>query len=196
MKEKKKPEKSTKNSKGKNSHLLKYTILFLILITAGYYIYVAYFKGYEKEQDYTLSTDRTEQFKNIQEPQFKKEGELQFLKKDGSLIEKIDIEVADNEPERRQGLMYRRTMDENRGMLFIFPQEELQDFWMKNTIMSLDIIYVNKNKEIVKIHKNTIPFSEASVPSIKPAIYVVEVNAGHTDKLGIKEGDRIEFSYK
>jgi uncharacterized membrane protein (UPF0127 family) len=65
---------------------------------------------------------------------------------------------------------------------------------MKNTIMSLDIIFVNENKEIIKIHKNTKPYSEESLPSVKPSIYVVEVIAGFCEKYGVKEGDKIEFT--
>jgi uncharacterized membrane protein (UPF0127 family) len=92
------------------------------------------------------------------------------------------------------GLMFRKSMDDAKGMLFIFDKSEEHSFWMKNTVMSLDIIFINENKEIVKIHKNTKPFSTESLPSIKPSMYVVEVQAGFTDKYGIKEGDKIDFS--
>lgn len=123
-----------------------------------------------------------------------KEGELEFLKKDGKTpIVKIDVEMAEDDRERAQGLMYRKSMDEKRGMLFTFTMETEQEFWMKNTIMSLDIIYVNHNMEIVKIYKHTTPFSESPLPSGKPAFYVVEVISGFTDKYGIKEGDMISY---
>ncbi len=62
-------------------------------------------------------------------------------------------------------LMYRKSMDDTKGMLFIFQKEEPQSFWMKNTVIPLDIMFVNSKKEIVKIFKNTIPFSENSLPS-------------------------------
>jgi len=78
-------------------------------------------------------------------------------------------------------------------MLFIFSTEEPQSFYMKNTVMPLDIIFINSKKHIVKIHKNTKPFSEQSLPSLKPAIYVVEVIAGYTDKHSIKEGQLIDW---
>ncbi|MBK8552795.1 MAG: DUF192 domain-containing protein [Ignavibacteria bacterium] len=90
-------------------------------------------------------------------------------------------------------MMYRRSMDDNKGMLFIFETEEPQSFWMKNTVIPLDIMFVNSKKEIIKIHKNTIPFSEKSLPSEKPATYVVEVRGGFADEYGIKEGDGINF---
>lgn len=85
-------------------------------------------------------------------------------------------------------------MDDTKGMLFIFQNEEPQSFWMKNTVIPLDIMFVNSKKEIIKIHKSTTPFSEKSLPSEKPAIYVVEVNGGFADKYGIKEGDAISFA--
>lgn len=122
---------------------------------------------------------------------FKKQGELAFNTKDGVLISKIDIEIAENNDERMQGLMYRDKLKEDQGMLFIFENETLQSFWMKNTVLSLDIMFVNKEGIIVKIHKNTEPFSEQGLPSESPAIYVVEVNAGYSDKHNIKEGDKI-----
>ena len=122
---------------------------------------------------------------------FKKEGELTFTDSSGNFLKKIDIEIADTDYDRQLGLMNRKSMEENQGMLFIFPAERYQSFWMLNTLFSLDIIFVNSNKEIVTIHKNTTPTSQESYPSSKPAIYVVEVVAGFTDKFNIKEGDKI-----
>jgi hypothetical protein len=124
---------------------------------------------------------------------FKKQGTLSFINNKGEVLSTIDIELADNYYKRMQGLMYRKEMAENQGMFFIFEIEDEQSFWMKNTILSLDILYVNVNREIVKIYKNTKPFSTESLPSLKPALYVVEVNAGYTDKYGIKEGDKISW---
>jgi hypothetical protein len=122
---------------------------------------------------------------------FQKEGELVFTSSRGESISKIDIEIADDDQQRELGLMMRRSMKEDNGMLFIFPYETYQAFWMKNTIIPLDILYVNSQNEIVKIYKNTEPYSEKSLPSGKASIYVVEVNGGYTEKYGIKEGDKI-----
>ena len=107
----------------------------------------------------------------------------------------MDIEVADNDGERMRGLMDRQNLPDNAGMFFVFPNDEPRSFWMKNTLLSLDIIYINSRKEIVSIQKYTQPRSTYSIPSEKPAMYVLEVNAGFTDKYGINAGDRIEFSY-
>jgi hypothetical protein len=120
-----------------------------------------------------------------------------LLKKDGkTIVTKIDIEIADNTPERMQGLMFRKSMDENKGMLFIFQDYEVRGFYMKNTIIPLDIIFLDSVKQVLKIYKNTTPFSERTLESGMPAKYVVEVNAGYTNKHGIKDGDRIKFSYQ
>lgn len=122
---------------------------------------------------------------------FKKEGELTFTDSVGNQIIKIDVEIADNDYERQLGLMNRQSMEEMQGMLFIFPEERFQSFWMLNTLFSLDILFINSNKEIVTIHKNTTPLSEQSYPSSKPAIYVLEVNAGFCERHNIKLGDKI-----
>jgi uncharacterized membrane protein (UPF0127 family) len=124
---------------------------------------------------------------------FRKDGELTFVSAAGEYITTIDIEIADTQEKRVRGLMFRKKMAENQGMLFVFPREEYQSFWMKNTVIPLDMIFVNKKREIVNIQKNTTPYSEQTYPSSKPAIYVVEVNAGFTDKYGIKPGDKITW---
>ncbi len=125
--------------------------------------------------------------------QFSKEGELTFINNEGKVLTMLDVELAEDDEERSRGLMYRNKMKENQGMLFIFDFEELQSFWMRNTVLPLDIIFVNSNYEIVKIHKNTTPFLEEGYPSYRPAQYVVEVNAGYTDKFGIEEGNKISW---
>lgn len=188
--------KSSKVQPQNNSSFYRFVFIAVIIFVAAYFIYLSFFDN-KKENEYRLSTDKTERFKDIQEPQFKKEGELEFLKKDEkTVISKIDIEIADNTPERMQGLMYRKLMDENKGMLFLFQEYEQQGFYMRNTIIPLDIIFLDSSKQIIKIHKNTIPFSETTLPSGKPSMYVVEVNAGYTDKYGIKDGDKIKFVYR
>lgn len=124
---------------------------------------------------------------------FKKQGELAFTDQNESVKSIIDIEVADDFQKRATGLMFREKMEENQGMLFLFELEEPQSFWMRNTILSLDILYVNSQKEIVKIYKNARPYSDDGLPSIKPAKYVVEVIAGYTDKYKIVEGDKVNW---
>ena len=127
-------------------------------------------------------------------PQFQKGGSLTFIRAaDNQELTNIDIEIAEDELAIRQGLMYRQTMDDNQGMLFIMPNEEPQSFWMLNTYLSLDIIFINQNMEIVKIQSDTQPRSLKSIPSEKPALYVVEVLAGFCKEHGIVEGDRVQY---
>jgi len=124
---------------------------------------------------------------------FTKEGELTFTDSLGTLKAKIDLEIADNDYERQLGLMNRKEMKENQGMLFIFPIQGNQSFWMRNTLISLDMIFVNDEKKIVTIHKNTKILSDTSYPASKPAMYVVEVLAGFSDRHNIQVGDKIDW---
>jgi uncharacterized membrane protein (UPF0127 family) len=142
---------------------------------------------------YYFDNDKKEYSKPY-EPSFTKNGELSFISHfNKSVIKTIDIEIADNDDTRAQGLMWRRTMPDSIGMFFIFDDEIYRSFWMKNTYISLDIIYVNKSMEIVSISENTITLSEMPIPSDKPAMYVVEVIAGFCYSHGIKAGDKIKF---
>lgn len=124
-------------------------------------------------------------------PQFKKEGVLHFLKASGDTIRTIDLEIAHKEHERTQGLMHRRGMKDTQGMLFIFDDESMRSFWMKNTLMGLDIMYIKANGEIESIAKYVIPKSERSIPSKGPAMYVLEVVEGFCDMYEVEVGDRI-----
>ncbi|MGE5797682.1 MAG: DUF192 domain-containing protein [Ignavibacteria bacterium] len=128
-----------------------------------------------------------------EEYMFKKEGELLFLDSLRSTKAKIDIEVADNDFDRQLGLMFRKSMEEKQGMLFIFPAEEIQSFWMRNTNISVDMIFINAEQKIVTIHKNTKILSDQSYPSSAPAKYVLEVNAGFTDRHNVLIGDKVSW---
>jgi uncharacterized protein len=165
-------------------------ILVLILVIGSLIVFVNPAPKHIRKPDGTISEQTASQAKPI----FRKDGELRFMKsKDNSIISTINIEVADDDAEREQGLMYRDTMAENEGMLFLMESEEIQNFWMKNTILPLDILYVDSERRIVSIHKDCKPYSLDQIVSAKPALYVVEVNAGYTAKYGIKTGDLISF---
>lgn len=139
------------------------------------------------------SSDSQTQQEIIPGTTFEHEGNLTFTRSDSAITD-IAIEIAETEGSITQGLMHRKSMPFNQGMLFIFPDSEVRSFWMKNTIIPLDIIYVNSDLEIVAIKDHTTPFSTDSVPSDdKEAKYVVEVNAGFAGKYGIKEGDKVSF---
>ena len=165
-------------------------ILALILIIGSLIIFVNPVPKRVHKSDATMN----EQPVATAKPVFRKDGELRFLEgKTNRTIATLEIEIADNDAEREQGLMYRDTMAENNGMLFLMEVAEPQTFWMKNTIISLDIIYADADKRIVSISKNCKPYSLEQIPSVKPALYVVEVNAGYTAQHGIKMGDVISF---
>ena len=126
---------------------------------------------------------------------FKKEGELSIHNsKTDSVVTRLNIEIADSDYETQTGLMYREEMAENQGMLFIFPDEAMRSFYMKNTKFPLDIIYINKELRIGSIQKNAQPLDESGLPSLAPAQYVLEVNAGLADQWGLEQGDRVTFS--
>jgi hypothetical protein len=127
-------------------------------------------------------------------PKFKKEGVLHLVKVSGDTIRTIDLEIAHKEHERTQGLMHRRRMKDTQGMLFIFDNESIRSFWMKNTLMGLDIIYIKADGEIESIAKYVIPKSERPVPSAGPAMYVLEVVEGFCDLYQVEVGDRIEWT--
>ena len=136
----------------------------------------------------------TSEVKSV-EVKFKKEGELTLYKSEtDSIIATLDIEIADDDYQTETGLMYRKSMASNRGMLFIFPDTDYRAFYMKNTEFPLDIIYINDKKEIVSIQKNAKPGDETSLPSEAPAKYVLEVNAGLSDSWELEKGDVMDFS--
>ena len=129
-----------------------------------------------------------------EEPQFVKEGELVFIDEaTQDTLQRIDIEIAEDQEAQAQGLMYRSAMDESHGMLFPYPDARPLSFYMKNMKMSIDIIFADANRKIVTIHQAAMPYSEKSLPSGEDAQYVVEVNAGFTARHGIQEGDLIAF---
>lgn len=109
---------------------------------------------------------------------------------------KIQVEIADTELERETGLMNRESLQENSGMLFVYPDSEIRSFWMKNTLIPLDIIFIDENLEIVDI-KNALPcYSEpcALYTSSLPAKYVLEVNSGFSEENNISIGEKVSLS--
>jgi len=104
------------------------------------------------------------------------------------------VDIADNDATRTRGLMFVDSMPDDHGMLFIFPNSRPRSFWMKNTLIPLDIIYFDSDLELVSVSKNARPCKTARCghyPSSGPAKYVLELNAGHADKLDLKPGDKL-----
>lgn len=105
----------------------------------------------------------------------------------------ILLQVADDDPEREKGLMFRRSMGPLEGMIFVFDTESPRGFWMKNTPIDLDIIYLDRHAKIVSI-KTMYAYSTAAVPSDEPAMYAIELNAGVAKECGLAVGQIIDLS--
>lgn len=121
------------------------------------------------------------------EIEFIKEGEL-ILQNNDSIIKKLDIELAKTDNEKAIGLMNRSTLEENRGMLFVFDEDNNSGFYMKDTRIPLDIIYIGEDKTVITVSENRQPFDLNSEGATKPYRYVLEVNGGKANEWGIKEG--------
>lgn len=105
---------------------------------------------------------------------------------------RFTAEIADSNQERSQGLMFRETMPKDHGMLFDFQEKRPIQMWMRNTPLSLDMIFTDETGKVVKIAERTTPFSDAIIDSGEPVTHVLEINAGVSRLLGMKIGDKIE----
>jgi uncharacterized membrane protein (UPF0127 family) len=114
---------------------------------------------------------------------------LEIVTKSG--VQVFQVELAVTNEERATGLMYRKTLPEGRGMLFDFKPDQEVSMWMKNTYISLDMIFIRGDGRISRIAENTTPLSEAIIPSRGPVAGVLEVAAGTARKYGIAPGDRV-----
>ena len=106
-------------------------------------------------------------------------------------VHAFSVEIADTEPEREKGLMFRKELPEGRGMLFDFKREQEVGFWMQNTYISLDMIFIRGDGRILRIAENTEPLSTRIIPSNGPVRAVLEVVGGTARKYGIAVGDRV-----
>jgi uncharacterized membrane protein (UPF0127 family) len=104
----------------------------------------------------------------------------------------FQVEVARNDADRAQGLMFRRSMPADRGMLFDFGRVAPVAMWMQNTYLSLDMLFIRPDGTIARIAADTEPLSTRTIPSGEPILAVLELNAGTAARLGIRAGDRVE----
>lgn len=107
----------------------------------------------------------------------------------------FNVELAITPKQQQKGLMFRKSMPDDYGMMFFFGQESDQFFWMKNTLIPLDMIFIKKNGVIHHIHENAEPHSLERIGSNGPISAVLEVNGGLTSRLGLKPGDRVYHSF-
>jgi len=113
---------------------------------------------------------------------------------EGQKVVEIKVDVAKTPQEQQKGLMGKSSLANLAGMIFVFINEQERFFWMKNTLISLDMIFLDKNKKIVKIFKNVLPCQKDPCPSYSsefPSQYVIEVNSGFCDKYGIDKMTKV-----
>jgi len=111
----------------------------------------------------------------------------------------FNTEIASSFLARMKGLMNRKSLADGNAILFVFSSEDKYAFWMKNTLIPLDIIWIGENKEIVYIAKNVQPCKSVVCPSIspdKPGKYALEINSGKSDEIGLKTGDKVKFELR
>jgi uncharacterized protein len=114
---------------------------------------------------------------------------LEIASKSG--VHVFSVEVVDNDADRAKGLMYRKELPEGRGMLFDFHRDQEVSFWMQNTYIPLDMIFIRGDGQILRIEENTVPLSTRMIPSRGAVRAVLEVIGGTSRKLGIAPGDRV-----
>jgi uncharacterized protein len=107
---------------------------------------------------------------------------------------RFEVETAKTAEERQVGLMYRRALADDRGMLFDFGSDTDVIMWMKNTFIPLDMVFIRSDGVVHRVESNTTPFSEALIPAGAPVRYVVELAAGVAAKRGIARGDRVDHA--
>lgn len=103
------------------------------------------------------------------------------------------IEIASTPTEHEKGLMFRKTLDKNSGMLFVYGDDDIRFFWMKNTFIPLDIVFIDSKLNVTDIYRSARPHDETTIPSKAPAKYVLEINAGMAEKCRLGIGNRVTF---
>ena len=106
---------------------------------------------------------------------------------------RLFLEVAATPASQQKGLMFRKSLEADHGMIFVYPDERVSSFWMKNTYIPLDMIFVDRHDKVVGVLENRQPFLEESMSAGKPSLYVVELNAGSAKRWGITTGSTLVF---
>ena len=106
---------------------------------------------------------------------------------------RFSVEVADTADERSQGLMFRKSLPRSAGMLFIYETEGSASFWMKNTLIPLDMVFADATGRVVRVHSNAKPQDTTSIPGGDHVLMVLEINGGLADRLGLVEGSQLRY---
>lgn len=154
---------------------MKKSILYLFLLSGIIF-------GCKEEEKAEIINDSIE---------FTKDAEALLISEESDTIQRLAIEISDDDYERETGLMYRDSMKKDQGMLFIFEEEALREFYMKNTHFPLDIIFLDEDKRIINIARNTEPETLESINSDAPAKFVLEINGGLSDNWNLEKGDKL-----
>ena len=144
------------------------------------------------ESPATRSDSSADRAEPSNEPVFREDGRL-TISRDGEIYVELVIEIAETDSTRTRGMMQRTVMPDKAGMLFIFDSELDRAFWMANTPLSLDLIFIDADSVITVIKKYMQPLSARNVPSEGPSQFVLEVIAGYSDTVGLIEGDRLSW---
>lgn len=121
-------------------------------------------------------------------------GPAVILHPEGREPVRVAVEIADTPPARERGLMFRKELAPDAGMLFVFEEEREHAFWMKNTPLPLDIVFISGDGRIAGIARNTTPYSLRMIRVGAPSRLVLEVNAGFAERHGLSAGDRVTWS--
>ncbi len=166
----------------------KTTIVFALMVISLILCSCTKFQTSNKKSlDELKDTDKTGSFGDIA---------IVLIQTEPSKWVEVNAEVAKSPSERAKGLMYRESLDPDKGMLFVFSEPEEQNFWMKNTLIPLDMIFISEDQKVAAIQKNAVPCKEdpcRTYSSNIPVQYVLEVNSGFSSKHGINPGDHVQF---
>lgn len=161
----------------KTTHLFAIFALLLVFFSCG-----------KNKKEKTVETPEIE---------FRKDGQLRFYDSIGETKKTLEIEIAKTDYDQETGLMYRKALKENHGMLFTYDDERPRpNFYMKNTYIPLDLVYINANYKLVDFNQQAQPMDETNLSSDAPAKYVLEINGGKVRAWQLKVGDSISFIQK
>lgn len=110
-------------------------------------------------------------------------------------VYEFDVEIADEPDERERGLMYRTDMAADAGMIFEYDTPQIINIWMKNTVLPLDIVYVNERGVVTQVAPNSVPYSLELIPSETPVVAAIEFNAGTAARIGLLPGDTVRSPF-
>lgn len=154
---------------------------YILLVAVGVLVSMSFLQSLQNSDGFELQS-HSQSIKGV------------FLRNNEAVLA-VDLELATTPKQIEQGLMHRTSLAPNTGMLFVFPDEQERAFWMRNTLTSLDMIFVTSTGRITNIHSSVPPHSEELRRSIAPTQYVVELPSGTAKKQGIQAGDIFQWRY-